>query len=127
MKQAGQKTELFISCFDSFVSFPFQGRFSPIPRSFQRARFVSRFHTYTFEMRNERPSKMTVGGALPSDDGRQTGRPKSQKARLRKLFLDIITDVANGQILSACLEQHALDWETFYRHVRQSPPAREAY
>ena len=54
MKRAGQKTELFISCFDSFVSFPLQPRCNdhkdyeglisvPFHARFSRGRFVSRF------------------------------------------------------------------------------------
>src|SRR5205823_912164 len=45
----------------------------------------------------------------------------------RKVFPEVISRIANGTCLSACLKQHALDWETFYRHLRQSPEAREAY
>jgi hypothetical protein len=61
------------------------------------------------------------------DDGRQVGRPKSQKQIVAQNFRAILEDVAKGNALLQTLEKRGVHWNAFYAVIQSSPKRREAY
>jgi len=76
------------------------------------------------------------------DDAQQIGgptkamqlKPSDEKAAplpgrflIKKVFPDILREVAEGASLQSALQSRSIAWRTFYTYLERSPTARESY